>query len=190
MTDEPELAFHPLTPERWPGLEALFGKRGACAGCWCMFWRQTSRQFEEMAGENNRRMLKAIVDDGEKPGILAYSEEQPVGWCAVAPWERYVRLEHSRVLKKVDDEPVWTIPCFFVARAFRHKGVTRALLREAVEFARQNGAKIVEGYPIVPKKDKVPDVFAYTGFFTAFQAAGFIEVARRSETRPIMRFYV
>ncbi len=141
MSDELDLAFHPLTPEAWPDLEALFGKRGACAGCWCMFWRQTSRQFAEMAGENNRRMFQAIVEGGEAPGILAYWGEQPVGWSAVAPRERYVRLERSRVLKKVDDETVWSIPCFFVARAFRRKGVTRALLQAAVELARQNGAK-------------------------------------------------
>jgi len=180
--------FHPLTPERWADFEKLFGPRGATGGCWCMYWRLPRTQYEEQHGELNRRNMKALVDSGNIPGILAYSDGEPVGWCSVAPREEFATLSRSRVLKPVDDQPVWSVVCFFVARGQRHKGLTVQLLKAAVEYARANGARIIEGYPVEPKEGKSPDVFVYTGLFSAFKQAGFSEVLRRSETRPIMRF--
>lgn len=181
------LEFRPLTPERWADLEKLFGKHGACGGCWCMWWRLTRSRFLQCKGEGNRRALKAIVDSGEIPGILAFSVAQPAGWCAVAPRQCYPTLERSRVLKRVDDEPVWSVVCFFTAKPFRGKGVSVELLKAAVDFVRGRGGKIVEGYPVEPKKRRMPDPFVYTGLVSAFRKAGFVEVLRRSETRPIMR---
>ncbi|MBC7263698.1 MAG: GNAT family N-acetyltransferase [Chloroflexi bacterium] len=186
----PTLHFHPLTPERWADLEALFGPRGACGGCWCMWWRLTRSEFEKQKGGGNKQAMKTIVDSGEVPGLLAYADEQPIGWCAVAPRERFPALERSRVLKRVDDQPVWSIVCFFVAKLYRHRGVSAKLLRAAVEYAGENGATIVEGYPVEPKRASMPDAFAYTGLTSAFRKAGFVEVLRRSETRPIMRYYI
>jgi GNAT superfamily N-acetyltransferase len=93
----------------------------------------------------------------------------------------------SRILGPVDDEPVWSVVCFFVSKSHRRQGVTEALLRAAVRFAGEQGAREVEGYPIAPVKDRVPEVFAYTGFVSTFEKAGFSEVLRRSPTRPIMR---
>ena len=180
--------FHPLTPERWADFEKLFGPRGATGGCWCMYWRLPRTQYEEQHGELNRRNMKALVDSGNIPGILAYSDGEPVGWCSIAPREEFTTLSRSRVLKPVDDQPVWSVVCFFVARGQRHKGLTVQLLKAAVEYARANGARIIEGYPVEPKEGKSPDVFVYTGLFSAFKQAGFSEVLRRSETRPIMRF--
>jgi GNAT superfamily N-acetyltransferase len=184
-----DLEFHPVTAERWHDLETLFGERGACGGCWCMWWRLKRSEFERQKGRANREALRAIVASGEIPGILAYAGGEPIGWCAVAPRETYPTLERSRNLKRVDDQPVWSVVCFFVARPFRRKGVTVGLLQAAVEYAAQNGAKIVEGYPAEPKKD-TPDVFVYTGLASAFRKAGFVEVLRRSETRPIMRYFI
>lgn len=109
-----------------------------------------------------------------------------VGWSAVAPREQYPRLNRSRILKPVDDQPVWAVSCFFIARGFRHQGLSTKLLKAAVDFARARGAKIVEGYPHDAKK-ATADVFVYTGLVSAFRKAGFKEVARRGETRPIMR---
>jgi GNAT superfamily N-acetyltransferase len=183
-------SFHPLTPDRWDDLEALFGKRGACAGCWCMYWRMPRRDFDALHGEGTRQLLKELVDAGQTPGVLAYAGDTPVGWCALAPRETYLTLENSRILKRVDGRPVWSVVCFFVDRHFRRQGVSVALLRAAVDFARQHGARMVEGYPVEPKKDLVPDVFVYTGLASAFLKAGFIEVLRRSETRPIMRYEI
>jgi GNAT superfamily N-acetyltransferase len=182
-------AFQPVTPERWDDFKTLFGERGAVGGCWCMWFRLKRSEFEAQKGEINKQSMHQIVDSGEVPGILAYAEGQPVGWCSVAPREAFPVLDRSWVLKRVDDQPVWSIVCFFIAKAFRQQGLSRQLLDAALEYAHEHGAKIVEGYPVDPKKDSTPDVFAYTGLASTFLQAGFVEVARRSETRPFMRYY-
>ncbi len=184
---EAALTFHPLTPDRWPDLERLFGPRGGCAGCWCMWFRLTRAEFERMKGSANRDALRALVERGPPPGILAYADGEPVGWCALAPRSSYSLLSRSRILAPVDDEPVWSVVCFFVARAHRRRGVTVELLRAATRHARERGARVVEGYPVEPKAGRTADTFAYHGVASAFRDAGFTEVARRSETRPIMR---
>jgi len=181
------LAFHPLTADRWPDLEKLFGQRGACGGCWCMWWRLTRAEFEKKKGPANRRAFRKIVRDGEEPGILAYAGDEPVGWCAIAPRQTYPSLERSRILKPVDEAPVWSITCFFIARPHRRRGVSVRLIEAAVKYARTRGAKIIEGYPVEPRRGSIPDAFAWTGVPAAFEKAGFKEVLRRSPTRPIMR---
>jgi GNAT superfamily N-acetyltransferase len=130
------------------------------------------------------------VESGAIVGLLAYAQGQPVGWCAIAPRVSYPVLERSRILKRVDEAPVWSVVCFFVSQAFRGKGATTSLLRAAVDYARQQGARIIEGYPVEPKNARMPAVFAWTGLASAFRQAGFVEVQRRSETRPIMRYMV
>lgn len=155
-----------------------------------MWWRLSRAQFDRQKGEGNREVLRDIVLSGQVPGLLAYAGEEPVGWCAVAPRETFPALERSRILKRVDDKPVWSVVCFFVARRYRGRGLTVALLRAAVEHAACHGACIVEGYPVEPRKDRLPDPFIYTGSASAFRQAGFVEVARRSETRPIMRYAI
>lgn len=187
MSEVGELEFAPLTPKRWADFEALFGERGACGGCWCMFWRLTRREFMKQKGEGNRKAMKRIVDSGEVPGILAFIDGKAVGWCSVAPRKAYTTLERSRILKPVDDKPVWSIVCFFIARPFRRKGISTKLVKAAMEHATKQGARVVEGYPVEPDKAQ-PDAFVYTGLSSAFRKAGFKEAARRSKTRPIMRY--
>jgi GNAT superfamily N-acetyltransferase len=182
-----KMAFHTLTPDRWNDLESLFGPRGACGGCWCMAWRLTPSDFSRLKGDGTRRALRAIVTSGEPTGILAYDGEAPIGWCAVAPREATPRLGRARVLGRIDDVPVWSVTCFFVARAWRKQGVTVALLRAAAAHARRQGALILEGYPVEPRTGEQPAAFVWTGLASAFRAAGFSEVARRSATRPIFR---
>jgi GNAT superfamily N-acetyltransferase len=155
-----------------------------------MYWRLKRAEFDQKRGQGTKRALKKIVNAGQAPGILAYAEGEPIGWCSVAPREAFPVLDRSRILKPVDDQPVWSVVCFFVARPFRRKGVTVKLLTAAVGFAQQHGAKIVEGYPVEPKKDAIADISAYTGLESAFRQAGFVEVLRRSETRPIMRYVI
>jgi len=184
------LEFHPVTVKRWKDLESLFGERGTCGGCWCMWWRMVRSEFNKKKGLGNKKALKKVIDSGEIPGILAYDNSGPIGWCSVAPREKFSTLERSRILQRVDEKPVWSVVCFFVAKTLRRKGVTIALLKAALEYAKKRGAKIVEGYPVDPKKGKTPDVFAYTGLASAFRQAGFVEVLRRSETRPIMRYFI
>jgi GNAT superfamily N-acetyltransferase len=185
---DPALEFHPLTEDRWADFERLFGERGACGGCWCMWWRLKRSQFERQKGHVNKQSMRTLVASGEVPGILAYAGREPVGWCATAPREGYPVLERSRVLKRIDDEPVWSVTCLFVKKQHRHQGVSVQLLRAAVEYVRECGGTVVEGYPVEPKGGRMPDAFAWTGLVSAFKRAGFVECARGSPTRPIMRF--
>jgi GNAT superfamily N-acetyltransferase len=180
------IAIHPLTPERWPDLEKLFGPRGACGGCWCMCWRLGSREFKAASGEGNRKAFAKIVKSGNVPGLLAYENGEPVGWCAVAPREIYVRLETSRTLKPLDDKPVWSVSCFFIRKGDRRKGLTVKLLEAAKKHVKKQGGKLLEGYPTVPKGESV-DTFAWTGLLGAFEKAGFEVAARPSATRAIVR---
>ncbi len=182
-----EVEIFPLSPDRWPDLEALFGPRGAVGGCWCMWWRLPAAGWNATNGDGRKQALKGMTDDGGAPGLLAYVDGQVAGWCSVAPRTEYVRLQRSRVLKAVDGRPVWSIVCFFIGPKHRRGGVGSALLRAAAEFAAARGADLVEGYPVEPRKGRMPDAFAFTGLPSMFLAAGFVEVERRSETRPIMR---
>jgi GNAT superfamily N-acetyltransferase len=181
------LEFVPLTRQRWADLEELFGARGACGGCWCMYWRLKRADFDRGKGEANRDAFRHVVESGPPPGLLAYHDGRPVGWVAVAPRETTPGLDRSRVLKRVDDEPVWSVSCLFVVKGYRRRGVSARLIEAAVHFARERGAAVVEGYPVEPVKDNVPAPFVWTGLASAFRKAGFVEVARRSPTRPVMR---
>ena len=178
----------PLTKARWKDFEQLFGANGACGGCWCMLWRLPRKRFEAQKGAGNKRAMRALVGEGREPGLLAYRGERAIGWCALAPRADYPALTRSRVLAPVDERPCWSVACLFVHREFRGQGVATELLRAAVEHARKRGAQILEGYPVEPKGSQpIPPAFAWTGIPSAFEAAGFREVARRSPTRPIMR---
>ncbi len=183
----PRLECHPLTPDRWMDFETLFGERGACGGCWCMLWRLSRSTFERQKGTKNKQAMLGLIQAGETPGLLGYVAGEPVAWCAIAPRVQYPGLSRSRVLKPVDDQPVWSVSCFFVRKDQRNRGLTVQLLKAAVDFVRRQGGQIVEGYPVEPKSDEMPPVFAWTGIRSAFVAAGFQECARHSPGRPIMR---
>lgn len=181
------MKFVELTRERWTDLEDLFGARGACGGCWCMWWRLPRSLWKAQKGAANKQAFFEIVGQGMPPGVLAYRGEQAVGWCAVGPRESYPTLEQSRSLKRIDDMPVWSVTCFFVRRRERRKGVSVALLEAAAGFASKHGAQILEGYPVKPsKKGETPDAFAYTGTLGAFLKAGFVECGRPG-ARPVLR---
>lgn len=178
--------IHPATPERWDDVAALFGANGACGGCWCQFWKQTQAEYRAGVGPRNRAALRRQVRAGAVPGLLAYAGEEPVGWVAVAPRSAYARLGKARNLVAVDDAPVWSAPCFFVKRGFRGQGLAARLLAAAADFARAAGAPFLEGYP-VDSKASLGDAFVYTGVSSTFVRAGFVEVARKARTRPVMR---
>ncbi len=183
------LSYRPVTKDRWDDLVELFGRQGACGGCWCMWWRLPAKDWNRGKGAGNRRALRKLVASGGVPGIIAYHRGRPVGWCAVGPREAFPRMDRSRVLARVDDEPVWSIACLFVARPCRRRGVSAFLVRSAAEYAASRGARIVEAYGKYVETEQ-PDVFIWMGVASAFLEAGFVEVARRSPTKPILRLRV
>jgi len=155
-----------------------------------MYWRLKRSEFQKQLGRGNKAALKRTVNSGEVPGIIAYADGQPVGWCSVAPRESFPALERSRVFRRVDDRPVWSIVCFYVVRQFRRRGVTAALIGAAIDYVKERGGEIVEGYPVEPSKRRITDTLAYMGVASTFRRVGFVEILRRSETHPIMRYVI
>ncbi len=171
----------------WHGFSRVMGDKGGCGGCWCMLWRLSKKDMDAGMGEPNRQSMKAVFDRGDAPGLVAWHGNEAIGWIQVDRRDAFARLGASRVLRPVDDAPVFSVACFLVDRRYRRRGVSLALLREACRYAAGRGAAILEGYPIDTRKTGYPGVYAWTGFLGAFREAGFEEVARRSPTRPIMR---
>ena len=183
---ESEMIFKPVTPSAWPDLVTLFSEHGVQNGCWCMYWRIPREECRKNYGDGNKQSLKQIVESGKVPGILAYHHDKPIGWCSVAPREDFPVVLRSPTLKPIDDQPVWSIVCFFVSKPYRHGRLTHLLIKAAIEFAKAHGARIVEAYPI-DIHAKYLEYERYSGLTTTFQKAGFKEAGRRSKRRPIMR---
>ena len=187
-----KLTVLPATSERWPHVEAIFGAKGCSVarGCWCMHYRRSGSAPSLSSVTNRSRTyrtaLKALVDGGRPPGLIAYRGDVPVGWVSLAPREEFARLERSPVMKPVDDRPVWSIICFVVPPEHRGQGVARALLQGAIAYARDHGATVVEAYP-VDKADPSKDDAMWFGAKSMYDHAGFKEVARRKPTRPVVR---
>jgi GNAT superfamily N-acetyltransferase len=186
------LTLHPLTPARWPDLEALFNAKGCsiARGCWCMYYRESGKVElpEGMTIPQARRaQLKALTDaKGIPPGLIGYRGKTPVGWVALGPREDFAKLKRSPVAKPVDEQPVWSIVCFVVPAEYRGQGVARALLQGAVAWAAKRGVTLLEAYP-VDKPQRSHDEFLWNGAKSMFDAAGFEEVARRKPQRPVVR---
>lgn len=155
-----------------------------------MWWRCKRSEFESQSGAGNRMAMRAIVDKGLIPGILAYKDDQPIGWCSIAPRNQYGSLERSPVLKRIDDEPVWSIVCFFVAKDYRKHGVMGSLIDAAVAHAARCGAEIVEAYPTIPRGRKLPPASSFMGLPEIFFKCGFMLVGEPSKSRQIVRKYI
>jgi GNAT superfamily N-acetyltransferase len=187
-----KLTLHPLTPARWPDLEALFAAKGCSVArqCWCMYYRRSGSRGALPAGttpaQANRAELEALVDAGTPPGLIGYRGKTPVGWISLGPREDYAKLRRSPVMKPVDDEPVWSIVCFVVPSEHRGQGVAHALLAGAIDYARKRGVRLLEAYPM-DRPARAGDETMWFGAKSMFDAAGFEEVARRKPQRPIVR---
>lgn len=177
---------HDLTPERWSDLERVFGPNGANSGCWCMWFRRPRKEWQAEHGEGNRDAFKGLVEAGAPLGVLAYVGGAPAGWCAVAPREDYLTLAKSRLFPPTGEARLWAISCLFVHREFRRTGLTRPLIEGALAYAKRQGARTVEAYPVVAEGRADP-ARGYHGFVEVFRAAGFEEVDRPSATRMRMR---
>jgi len=185
-----QLTFEPLTKDNWGKFLQLFGNKGACGNCWCMYYRLKKQDYQEgKQDDGNKNAMKEIVWDNRPAGILGFYDGQPIAWCAFAPREDFLKLEKSRVHKRIDDQPVWSIPCFFIDKNFRRHGVSVELLKGVINYARKEGIKIIEAYPTTPTQEKLPDSFAWIGLYKSFERAGFTIVDQTSKNRPMVRFY-
>jgi GNAT superfamily N-acetyltransferase len=188
------IAALPLTPERWPDLERLFGPSGAYSNCWCAFQRVTGREFGAGCanrGAGNRALLRSLTVEGRRPGLIAYREGEPVGWVSVGPRPEFGRIVRSPITRlapgEAADPSVWSVACFFIPRHRRGSGVGRALLDAAVERARAAGASVLEGYPVDTRGARLPSSTVFTGTLDLFLAAGFAVAGERLERRPVVR---
>jgi GNAT superfamily N-acetyltransferase len=190
-TGAQSIAVRPLTPERWPDLEAIFAARGCsiARGCWCMYYRESGRPtWTDAASRRQQRRLglRALSAADPPAGLIGYRGKIPVGWISLGPRADYARLRRSPVMKPVDDLPVWSVICFVVPAQFRHQGVASALLQGAIGYARRRGVRLLEAYP-VDKAERGADEWLWHGAMSMYEKAGFVEVARRRPQRPVVR---
>jgi GNAT superfamily N-acetyltransferase len=191
-----DLEVHPLTAARMKDLAALFGQGGDPKWCWCSFFRLRNVDFQNATAATNRKVLESALRttaaDHRAPGLVAYREGEPIGWVSLGPRDDYERLQRSKVLAPIDDKPVWSIVCFVVSKKARGQGVARALLDAAVDYAREHGATLLEGYPVETDGQRVPAANVYKGTVGMFEGAGFKVAERRQANRtaplrPIVR---
>jgi GNAT superfamily N-acetyltransferase len=183
-----KIDVRPLTPNLWPALADLFGVKGACNGCWCMYWR-LGAAYRSRPRAKNKSSFREIVKHGPPPGLLAFDGNLAVGWCLLAPRKALPWLNGARWLKPIDDTPVWSIACFYVRRRYRRRGVTSALIAAALRVVKRARAPALEAYPIdttTPKHTRN----LFTGVASSFSRSGFKTVARRTPSRPIMRYHI
>jgi GNAT superfamily N-acetyltransferase len=174
------------TEDRWEDILTLFKGHGEL-GCWCQYWRLSSPDYSSRGPGSGEVYLHTQVVNGPPPGLVAYVEGEPAGWLGFWPRQRLERLVRSRTIPQIDQLPVWSIVCFMIRVGFRRKGVARALLRGAIDFARKEGIPALEAYPIETHGERVDVAFGYVGFAHMFEEAGFRrvqETGARSAKRP------
>jgi GNAT superfamily N-acetyltransferase len=174
---------HPVIAERWPDLVELFN-RPIVRTCFCMYYRKTGEATG--AGSVNREAMQALVQQGTVPGLIGYEDGVPVAWVSLGPRDDFPKLRRSPIMKPVDDLPVWSIVCFFVDRDTRGRGLAARMLDAAIDFARSQGARLIEAYPVDADARRDPDLMFF-GAKSMFDRAGFREVARRRPARAVVR---
>ena len=183
------ITVRPVGREDWPVIVRLFGDRGACGGCWCMWWRvpKGGKTWESSKGRKNRDSLRKLVQAGRVHAVLAFAGEEPVGWCSFGPRESFPRLARVRALPTEFGRDTWSIVCFYIPAPWRGSGVATKLLEAATRLAFERGAREIEGYPVAPHRPpaKIPAAFAWTGVPPIFERAGYAEIPRRGASRPV-----
>jgi GNAT superfamily N-acetyltransferase len=180
------MTSRPLTPDRFPDMEQVFGERGVARSCFCMHWRRPNGGFGDK--RDNKDRFADRVGSGRPPGLLGYIDATPVGWVQVGPRAEFPTIDRSRLLRPIDDTDTWSINCFVVRTGHRKRGIGAGLLAAAIEFAKTEGATTIEAYPVDGMRSSVVDLF--TGTLGMFEEHGFVEIIRRNDTRPIVRLSV
>ena len=171
-----EVEIRPLTVERWADFEKLFGPRGAYAGCWCMWPRLRSKDFNATNAGLRKEAMRGLADSDEPPGLVAYVDGDVVGWVALDRRERLEHFEYSRKVKALDrPDGLWSIVCFVIDKEHRRQGLMSRLLEAAVDYARERGARVVEAYPVDPRGE-LKSYHGFTGIASVFERAGFVRV--------------
>jgi hypothetical protein len=184
--------FRAVSGERWPDLERLFSESaseelGNPSRCWCMEWRLAShrewREAAEAGGEGNREGMRRFVASGQVPGIIAYVDGVPAAWCSVSPKHQLIGLARlGERYGRFDDGEEWAVICFYVAEKHLGSGLMGQLVAAAANYAGENGARLVEGYPM----DAGWETDGAGGTRKAFELAGFVELRRAGEHQSVM----
>ena len=166
-----------MTPRRWEDLEKLFGEKGACGGCWCMWWRiDKGEKWQDVKGAPAKKRLRAMIENGAVRGLIAYDQNEPIGWCTFGKRTDFPRLNRARTLQCEDAGRVACVPCFYVKNRYRRQGVSTVLLKAAVRTLAEEGETVIEGYPVKPTKPgnkNIPGAFVFTGTIPLFEKQGF-----------------
>ena len=182
------LRTRPLTRADWPVVETLFGRNGACGGCWCMWWRVPlgGKTWEAAKGARNRAGFRQLVESGAASGVLAFHGDEAVGWCAIGPRGDFPRLERSKALQRTWSARTWSLNCLYVPAAWRGQGVATALVGAAIGLARREGATEIEAYPqVVADGRRQAGAFIWTGVPSLFEAQGFVALHRPERGRSL-----
>jgi GNAT superfamily N-acetyltransferase len=193
-----EVRVVPANEASWEDLQAVFGTRGDTSRCWCQHYKILDMQWRSVPVEERAHRLRVQTEVGHPEsdattGLVAYVEDAPAGWCAVEPRPAYLRLLKTRIPwsgrdEDTTDDGVWAVPCFVARTGFRRQGVSYALARAAVEFARGRGARALEGYPMITQPgQEITWGELHVGSRSIFAAAGFTEVSRPTKRRVVMR---
>jgi GNAT superfamily N-acetyltransferase len=167
----------PASPQLWPQIAELFAAGGDPKWCWCQFWRKPGSNWSNTSADENRTDLEGLVEGDPSPGLVALRDGGAVGWVGLGPRDAFPRLARSRTLPQLPGDRIWAVNCFVVARTARRSGIASALLAAAVEYARDHGAGLVEGYPVNTGGTRISSASVYTGTLGMFERAGFERVA-------------
>ncbi|MGE5106023.1 MAG: GNAT family N-acetyltransferase [Sphingobacteriales bacterium] len=182
-----ELNFELLSSSNWKEYEELMGEKGGCGNCWCMLFRLPYKEFQNNKPGGNKKLMKQLVKKNQQVGLIASVDKEPVGWIALAPREDYIKIENSRAFKRIDEKRVWSITCFFIKKEFRKMGLSKQLIKGAINFAKKKKIKVLEAYPAIPYAEKVPPPFLWVGILSAFTDCGFKVVQQNGKSRAMVR---
>jgi hypothetical protein len=185
----PKLTVQPLTADTWADFEAVMGDNGGARGCWCMHWRLSTGEWMKGKGDGNRAAMRKLAGRTTPPGVVAYLDGEPVAWCGFGDRSDFPRMQRSSLLKPVDDEPVISLTCLYIRKGHREQGLSSAVIAAVCGYLADTAeTRTVEAYPVEPAQGRKAGAdTAMTGIASAFRDAGFTEVARPRQDRPVLR---